>query len=392
MRKLFVLSCILAVVLAAGVFAEGSQEEGPIKIGMYADLSAGTAQWGQDAERGGKLRVKEVNEAGGLLGREVELIVYDIKMSPTEGVQAYTRLVQQDGVVAVQGSLISNTALAVSPVAAEMGVPVVARAMDERATTPGFDPENPEQDLDPNPYFFLTQPSAFEQSRIIAHYAVNELGLDTFAMLYSPGNSYSLYLARGFEHYLNKWGKEMLGGFEFQAGDTDYKTQLTKIKQLNPDGLYICNYLQQNANAVKQAAELGLDTTYLGNNSWYKPMDEVAGEAADGGYFVFSASPEDPAEDFQEFRDNYMEEYGQEARQHSYSGYDDVGFIIDAIRRAGSTDPEAIRDAMKATDSFDGILGTIDIDPETHRPIDLPLAILYYDGAEIKTAEVRYVP
>lgn len=394
MKKVVVLCCIFALilVLATGAFAEGQKEEGPIKIGMYADLSAGTAQWGKDAEKGGQLRVKEVNESGGLLGRQVELIVYDIKMSPTEAVQAYTRLVQQDGVVAVQGSLISNTALAVAPVAADMGVPVASRAMDERATTPGFDPERPERDLDANPYFFLTQPSAFEQSRIIAHYAVHELGLDTFAMLYSPGNSYSLYLARGFEHYLDKWDKEMLGGFEFQAGDSDYKTQLTKIKELEPDGLYICNYLEQNANAVKQAGELGLDTVYLGNNSWYKPMDEVAGKAADGGYFVFSASPEDPSEEFQEFRSNYEDEYGQEARQHSYSGYDDVGFIIDAIRRAESTDPEAIRDAMENTDSFEGILGTIDIDPETHRPVDLPLAILHYEGDEVKTAEVRYVP
>lgn len=392
MRKLL-LCCLLSTVLVAGVFAEGQQEgEGPIKIGMYADLSAGTAQWGQDAEKGGMLRVKEVNEAGGLLGRPVELIVYDIKMSPTEAVGAYTRLVQQDRVVAVQGSLLSNTALAVAPVAAEMGVPVVSRAMDERATTPDFDPENPDKEVSANPSFFLTQPSAFEQSRIMAHFAVNELGLDTFAMLYSPANAYSLYLARGFEYYIDQWNKEMVGGFEFQGGDTDYKSQLTRIRQLEPDGLYICNYLQQNANAVKQAGELGLDTTYLGNNSWYKPMDDVAGSAADGGYFVFSIAPDDPDPMLQEFRRNYQEEYGQEARQHSYSGYDDVGFIIEAIRRAGSTDREAIRTAMEETDSFEGVLGTIDIDPETHRPIDLPLAILYYEGSEIKTAEYEYVP
>ena len=392
MKRTLLWVCILSMVLAGGVFAEGQAEDETIKIGMYADLSAGTAQWGQDAERGGRLRVKEVNESGGLLGRQVELVVYDIKMSPTEAIQAYTRLVQQDGVVAVQGSLLSNTGLSVSPVAAELKVPVVSRAMDERATTPDFDPENPGKDVDANPYFFLTQPSAFEQSRIIAHYAVNELDLDTFAMLYSPANAYSLYLARGFEYYLDQWGKEMVGGFEFQGGDTDYRSQLTSIKQLNPDGLYVCNYLQQNANAVKQAQELGLDTVYLGNNSWYKPMDEVAGAAADGGHFVFSISADDPSPLLQEFRDNYMAEYGQEARQHSYSGYDDVGFIIDAIERAGTTDTEAIRDAMEETDAFEGVLGTIDIDPETHRPIDLPLAILYFDGAEIKTAEFQYVP
>ena len=113
-----VLGLILVCLLTANVFAGGSGETAktPIKIGMYADLSAGSAQWGTDCEKGGKLMVKEINAKGGILGRPVELIVYDSQVSPTEGVRAYTRLAQVDKVCVVNGALQSNVALAVQPV------------------------------------------------------------------------------------------------------------------------------------------------------------------------------------------------------------------------------------------------------------------------------------
>jgi branched-chain amino acid transport system substrate-binding protein len=386
-----VMLSLAAATLGSLLFAEGQAEEtGPIKIGMYADLSAGTAQWGTDAEKGARLRVKEVNAAGGIMGRPVELIVYDCKVSPTEAVKVYTRLAEQDKVAAVNGSLLSNTALAVSPVAASLKVPVVSRAMDERATTPQFNPDNPDNPGPANPYFFLLQPSAFQQAAAIAGYAIDKLGMNTFASLYDKGNAYALYLAKGFAYYVEKRGKKMLGQFEFQSGDKDYKAQLTKIKELAPDGLFICNYVTENANAVKQARELGLKAVFLGNNSWYKPMDEVAGAAADGSYFPNNIAFDDPS--LQSFFQKYKAEYGEEPRLHSFSGYDDVGFMIEAIRSAKSTDPEKVRAAMEATRQFGGTIGTINIDPKTHRPVGLPMSILYFDGAQIKTADLKYVP
>lgn len=182
----------------------------------------------------------------------------------------------------------------------------------------------------------------------------------------------------------------MLGSFEFQSGDVDYKAQLTKIRELRPNGLFIPNYVTQNANAVKQARELGLQTTFLGNNSWYKPMDEVAGPAADGSYFPNNMTFDDPSTQW--FFESYKAEWGEEPRLHSFSGYDDVGFILEAIKAAKSTDPEKVRDAMEATRKFEGIIGTINIDPKTHRPVDLPMSVLRFEGDQIKTVELKYVP
>ena len=388
MKKSLSFALLLLSVVFVSALPVAAQET--IKIGMYADLSAGSAQWGNDCFKGAKLMVKEANAAGGVLGKKIELIAYDCKMSPTEGVKVYSRLAREDKVSAVYGSLISNIGLAVSPVAEQMKIPVVARALDERVTTPDFKMEDPENPGRVNPYCFLLQPSSYQQSYMIAGFAIDELNLNSFAMLYTPSNSYSFMLAKGFEYYVKKRGKKILGGFDFQAGDADFKAQLTKIKALGPDGLYIPNYVPENANAAKQVRELGIKTTMIGNNSWYEPMDKVAGAAADGAYFPLNLTRDDPT--LKPFIDKYNKEYGELPRLHSFSGWDDLGFTIEAIRRAKSTDPKVIRDTMAAMTKYEGIIGTINIDPKTHRPVGLKMSILKFEGDKIKTVKLKYYP
>ena len=214
--------------------------------------------------------------------------------------------------------------------------------------------------------------------------------MNTFAMLYTPSNSYSYMLAKGFEYYVKKRGKKMAGGFESQAGDMDYKAQLTKIKALNPDGLYIPNYVPENANAAKQARELGLKTTFLGNNSWYEPMDKVAGPAADGAYFPLNITRDDPS--LKPFIDKYQKEYNELPRLHSFSGWDDVDFILNAIKKAQSTDPQKIRDAMAADEQIRRHDRNDQYRPETHRPIGLKMSILKFERDQIKTVMLKYYP
>ena len=392
MKKLgVVLGVVLILLLAANAFASGQGEgakKAPIKIGMYADLTAGSAQWGNDCKKGGQLIVKQINEKGGVLGRPVELIVYDCQQSPTEGVRAYTRLAQVDKVVAVNGSLQSNVGLAVQPVSEQMKIPVVTRALDERVTTPSFNPDDPDKVIPPAKYMFLTQPSAFQHAGIIASYAVHELKMNTFAMLFTPGNAYALYLAKGFEYYMKKNGKQIVGSFEFQTGDQDFRPQLTRIRELNPDGLFITNYIQDNTNAVKQSRELGVKSRFLGNNSWYKPMDQTAGAAADGAYFPNNFAFDNPA--YKTFIDAYRAEFKEDPGLHSFSGYEDVGLIIDAISRAGSDDPEKVQKALEETKDYKGIVSDITMNPQNHRPTKIGMAILKFVGANIETVEYVY--
>ena len=387
-----ILGLTMIFLFAANVFAAGGGQAAapktPIKIGMYADLTAGSAQWGTDCQKGGQLKVKEINAAGGILGRPVELIVYDCAQSPTEGVRAYTRLAQVDRVAAVNGSLQSNIALAVQPVSEQLKIPVVTRALDERVTTPQFNENDPDKVLPPANYFFLTQPSAFQHAGIIASYAVHELKMNTFAMLFTPGNAYALFLAKGFEYYVKKHGKQIVGSFEFQAGDQDFRPQLTRIRELNPDGLFITNYIQDNTNAVKQSRELGVKSRFLGNNSWYKPMDQTAGAAADGAYFPNNFAFDNPK--FAKFIAAYRAEFKEDPGLHSFSGYDDVGLMLDAIVRAGTDDPVKVTEALKNTKGYKGVVADITMNPQTHRPDKISMAILKFVGANIESVEYEY--
>jgi branched-chain amino acid transport system substrate-binding protein len=387
-----VLVALLVVSVTAVVTATGSQDtgSGPIKVGMYQDLSAGTAQWGTDSQKGAELRIKDVNAAGGVLGRQIQLVTYDCKGSPTESVKNYTRLVQEDKVCAVYGSLNSNTGLAVGPVAEPLKVPVVTRCMDERVTTPDFKPEDPDHPGRVNPYTFVLQPSCYQQSAMIAGYAIDELKFNTFAMLFTPSNAYSYMMAKGFEYYLAKRGKKLVGSFEFQAGDLDYRAQLTKVKALNPDALFVPGYVTENANAAKQAKELGLKSTLLGNNSWFEPLDQVAGDAGDGAYFPLNVSRDNPK--LQWYIEKYEKAYGEKPRLHSFSGWDDMGFLLEAIKKAKSTDPEKIRTAMEEMRKFEGVIGTINMDAATHRSYGLTMSILKIVGSKFTTVAMAYYP
>ena len=180
----------------------------------------------------------------------------------------------------------------------------------------------------------------------------------------------------------------MVGNFEFQAGDQDFRPQLTRIRELNPDGLLISNYIQDNTNAVKQSRELGVRSRFLGNNSWYKPMDETAGAAADGAFFPNNFDFDNPK--FKPFIDAYRAEYKEDPRLHSFSGYDDVGLMIDAIARAGSDDPEKVNAALAQTKGYKAVVADITIDPVTHRPVNIPMSILKFVGAKIETVEIQY--
>jgi len=128
----------------------------------------------------------------------------------------------------------------------------------------------------------------------------------------------------------------------------------------------------------------------LGNNSWYEPLDKVAGPAADGAYFPLNISRDDPS--LKPFIDKYKNEYNELPRLHSFSGWDDVGFIVEAIKKAQSTDPQKIRDAMATTTKYEGVIGTINIDPKTHRPVGLRMSILKFEGDQIKTVRLKYYP
>jgi branched-chain amino acid transport system substrate-binding protein len=340
----------------------------PIVIGFITALTGPTTLWGTQEANGAKLRVEEINAAGGVLGRPLKLIVYDHKGAPQEGVLAYRRLVDEDQAVAVLGTHFSNISLAIAPVAEQKRIPILGQAIEPRVTMPA-----PGQ---VNKYHFLAQPSCIEQGQMQARWAREGLKAKTAAILADKSNSYSASQADAFADYFKELGGKVVAYVEYAAGTVDYKAHLTQIKEAKPDVLFLPNYAQPGGMQVKQAKELGITATLLGSNSLSDPpfMAAAGGPANVAGlYFLFNANFSDKK--FAKFLKDYEEKYGTPpVTYHSLFGYDDVTLIAEAIKKAGGPDPEKIRTAIENLKDVPIMLGDgkFTMDPKTHRVRNMP--------------------
>lgn len=365
MKRSLAVTLSLALLL---VFTSVTLAAEPIVIGFITALTGPTSLWGNQEANGAKLRVEEINAAGGVLGRPLKLIIYDHKGTPQEGVLAYRRLVDEDKAVAVLGTHFSNISLAIAPVAEQKQVPIMGQALEPRVTIPA-----PGQ---LNKYNFIAQPSAIEQGQMPARFAWETLKAKTAAVLADKSNSYSASQADAFVAYFKELGGKVVADIDYAAGTVDYKAQLTQIKQANPDVIYLPNYAQPGGMQVKQARELGIKATFLGCNSLSDPpfMAAAGGpENVNGLYFLFNANFGDKK--FTKFIADFKAKYGAPPETyHSLFGYDDVTLLAEAIKKAGAPDSEKIRTAIENLKDVPIMLGDgkFTMDPKTHRVRNMP--------------------
>lgn len=378
---------MLGAVAALGMMLPlaGCGESGPseVKIGIIQDLSGPTSAWGEGLQNGAIMAIEKLNKDGGLLGKQIKHISYDFKGNVPESLTAYNRLVDQDKVVAIVGSPNSAMHIAIAPLADDKKVPLVGDPMDERATTPEAGKVNK--------FTFLGEPAAGEQARAIASYAFNEMGLKKYAILFDQGNPYSVSLATPFAEYISSKGGQIVANEPFQTGTNDFRPQLTKIKQTNPDAIHITGYLKENSLIVNQARELGITVPFVGNNSCFFPFAETAGKAAEGVVFPNNIALDDPR--YQQFIADYKTRFGKDPVVHAWMGYDNMMIIANGIKKANKLDSVAIRDAIEnETKDVQGITDKLTIDPKTHRPVNLPLAILQVKDGKYSTLKQSYLP
>ncbi|HEX2924007.1 MAG TPA: ABC transporter substrate-binding protein [Chloroflexota bacterium] len=375
-----VLGMSLGVVLLSGCDSGGPSE---IKVGIIEDLSGATSAWGEGLQNGAIYAIEKINKEGGLLGKQIKYTSYDFKGNVPESLTAYNRLVDQDKVVAVIGTPNSAMHIALAPLADEKKVPVIGDPMDERATTPEANKVNA--------YTFLGEPAAGEQARAIASYTLNEMKLKKVAILFDQGNPYSVSLATPFAEYFSKNGGQVVANEPFQSGTNDFRAQLTKIKQSSPEVLHITSYLKENSLIVAQMRELGMNIPVVGNNSCFYPFAETAGKDAEGVVFPNNISLDDPR--YQDYISGYKARFGKDPVVHAWMGYDNMMILANAIKKANKIDSVAIRDAIEnQTKDVQGMTDKITIDPKTHRPVNLPLAILQVKDGKYATLKASYLP
>ena len=363
MRKLFIITCLLFLFVGTAFAAD------PIKIGYIATLTGEGSTWGQHERDGALMAVKEINDAGGLLGRPVELIYYDVKGRPEEAVNAVRRLVFDDKVVAIGGSNYSSIQLAISPIVNNEKVPVMGTATTNPAVT--VNPETGEVVQ----YMFRMAYTDPYQGKVMADYLIHRLGKKKIAIIGDVGDPYSEGLSEFVRNRSDEFGIEHRS-WGFRAGDVDFRAQLTEARDWGADALAMTMFYKEMGLVMRQAADLGWDPAFIGGDGYSPSLFEVSGEAAEGSYWVYSMNETD--EGYQRIVAKYENEYGRVPTEpgNVIYAYDVISVFADAIKRAGKAEGPAIRDAMAETKDLQLAHFKYTVDPATHNPLNKPAAMM----------------
>ena len=342
-------STVLVMFISCG----GNHSQNEILIGEFGSLTGTTATFGQSTHHGLELAVDETNIAGGALGKKIVLIVEDDQSKPEEAATAVTKLITRDKVKAVIGEVASSRSLAAAPICQQLGIPMVSPAST-----------NPEVTKKGDYIFRVCYIDPF-QGEILARFLYNSLGLRKAATLKDVKNDYSVGLAHYFKETFEGLGGTVVAEQAYSEGDSDFKAQLTALKAAEPEAIFVPGYYIEAALVVKQARELNMTMPMLGGDGWdSSKLLEVGGLSLNNTYYSTHYSTDDTSWAVQNFVAKYRSRFNEMPDAMAALGYDAGLILFDAIRRAGSTDGPAIRDALGATENFSGVTGRITIDKE----------------------------
>jgi len=342
-----------------------------IKVGVYGDLTGQTSSFGQSTKNGIELAVEEINKGGGINGKQIQLVIEDDQGRPEQAKTVVSKLINQDKVVAVLGEVASTNSLAAAPVAQEAKIPMITPSSTNPKVTEVGDYISRVCFIDPF------------QGSTMAKFAATTLKAKTAAILGDVNSDYSKGLTQFFEEEFTKQGGKVLAKEAYTQTDPDFKGQLTKIRQLNPDVIYVPGYYGQVGIIAKQARELGMNQPLLGGDGWDSPeLWKLGGEALKDTYISNHYSADNPAPEIQNFVKAYQAKFNVVPDSLAALAYDAAKVLADAIKRAGGTDSAKLKDAINATKNFAGVNGTITVDDK--RNAVKPAVVLSLDPAASK--------
>lgn len=345
-RRIF--GCAMAITItgvllsAPTAFAQNS-----IKIGMITDKVGRAKPYAEPVANGAIFAVKELNAKGGLLGRQIELLVEDDQAKPDVSATMARKLVDAGAVFILSVSLTPATQQ--------------AQSVTKESKTPHMTPSNSGDTLTTqvdNPNFWQTGPLASTQIATLLAYAKNK----NFGKVALVGDNSGLgqLVNKFFKAGLEKAGVQIVAEEVVPMGAATADPQMQKIRAAKPQALFMTGVVTgPNLLILKSYRQFGMKTPVLANYNMSVPVYTVAGKGLmDGVTFVDAFDPEKPAT--KRFIEAYEKGTGAAPYNLNGYGYDGVMLVADAIRRAGSTDKEKIRVAMQATKGFKGVMGSVD--------------------------------
>ena len=338
----------------------GGSQGGTIKVGLLMPLTGQISQFGEQTSNGVKLAFQQKGSKVG--NYTIDVVTEDDKNDEAEAVQRVQKLITEDQVVAVIGSVSSRISIPVSEVLEQASVVHISPTSTADALTPGKE--------------FVFRACFYDsfQGRVMARFAREHLNAQTAAILYDITNPYSEGLYKSFEAAFKELGGQVVKVESYQKGDQEFRAQLTSIASTHPDVLFLPDYYNPVGLIAQQARQVGVEATLLGADGWDdSQVYELGGDAILNGYFSNHYSIEQDNPESKAFVEAYRQEYGQDPSALAALGYDAANLLMDAIQRVidgggDPTDPRQIRDALEKTEGFKGVTGTITFD-ENHNPV-----------------------
>lgn len=381
-RKSLKLMSVLAGTMLMGSVLAGcgsSENENEIKVGANFERTGNVANYGQATLDGFNLAIKEINDAGGINGKKIKVVEADNKSEASEAVNAATKLISDDKVKVLVGPAVTANVIAETQVATDNKVPIIAPC----ATSPDVTVENGSV----KPFVFRSCFIDPQQGSVMAKFAAEKLKAKTAVIYVDNSSDYSKSLGKVFKEKFEAAGGKVVMEEAFLAKDQDFKAALTKLKTANADVVFVPAYYEEVGKIVKQARELGFTQPFLGTDGWDDPkVADIAGaDALNNTYFSTHYSDKD--EEVKGFVDAFTKEYGYAPNVFAALGYDAGKMLVDAIKRAGSDDPEKIQKALEETKDLKVGTGTITMDKD-HNPIKQAVILENKNGDRVMVAKI----
>ena len=380
----FLLAGVALAGLVAGCGGDKKADDGnTIKIGANFELTGAVAVYGQSGFNGVELAVEEINAAGGVNGKKLELVKYDTKSEVSEATNGATKLITENKVKALIGPATSGAGVAAQQIATDNKIPMIS---------PSGTAENVTVDNKGmvRKYIFRTPFIDSFQGIAMGKFASTSLKAKTAAIYLDNSSDYAKGLAKKVEEEFVKSGGTVVTKEAYLQKDTDFKSTLTKMKASNPDVIYVPGYYQEVSMIIKQARELGMNQPMLGGDGWDSPkLAEVAGAAALENTYMsnhYASGDSDPK--VKAFEEKYQKKYGAKPEAFAALGYDSVYILVDAIKRAGGTDGDKVAEALAKAKDLDLVTGKFSFD-EKHNPIKTAVIVAFKKGEKFFHSKVN---
>ena len=368
MKKGYLILIAFGMITAMLAGCAGAGGGDTIKVGVVAELTGDIPAVGASCKNAAELAVKEINDAGGLEvgGKKykIELFIEDNAGKADQSASATQKLITQQNVVAIIGPNASRYAIPASEVAESSKVVLISPWSTNPKTTLDATTDQPKK------YVFRAAFIDPFQGRVVAKFAMDNLGAKRAAVLYDVASDYNKGIAEFFKQTFEASGGQVVAFETYTTNDKDFSAQLTKIKDTNPDVIFLPNYYSEVPLQIQQAHRLGITTPFLGSDSWGSAeLIKLCGNECEGYYFSTHYAPDAATPVATKFIETYKATYGVVPDDVAALTYDSFGLLWQALQAAGKVDRQAIRDALAQIPRYEGVTGNMTFQEGSGDPI-----------------------